>query len=108
MPARKVDRQGKADGIGLTNIIPIIGRNPAFAPVDDRPEREGGLLDRQAVATGTFDRHQEHPLMARLRAEGMTLRAIADRLNVEGHTTATGKPWSAVQVKRALDRQTGP
>lgn len=39
-----------------------------------------------------------------MKAEGLTLRAIADRLNSEGHTTRTGSQWSQVQVKRVLDR----
>jgi DNA invertase Pin-like site-specific DNA recombinase len=38
------------------------------------------------------------------KAEGLSLRAVADRLNEQGHTTRTGKPWSAVQVMRVLNR----
>jgi DNA invertase Pin-like site-specific DNA recombinase len=44
------------------------------------------------------------PRMAGLRAEGLSLAAVAERLNAEGHTTSRGAAWSAVQVKRALDR----
>lgn len=42
-----------------------------------------------------------------LRAEqpGMTLQQMADILNSEGHTTAQGKQFKAMQVKRILDRQ---
>lgn len=36
--------------------------------------------------------------------EGLSLRAIAARLNEEEQTTRTGKPWSAMAVKRVLDR----
>jgi hypothetical protein len=32
------------------------------------------------------------------------LRAIAGRLNEEGHTTRQGKPWNQVQVSRVLER----
>jgi DNA invertase Pin-like site-specific DNA recombinase len=42
--------------------------------------------------------------MKAMRAAGVSLRAIADHLNAEGHTTRTGAAWSAVQVMRALDR----
>ncbi len=35
----------------------------------------------------------------------LTLQEIADRLNEEGHTTAHGKPFQRVQVKRILDRK---
>lgn len=38
------------------------------------------------------------------RSEGMTLQAIADRLNANGHTTRRQKRWNHVQVKRALTR----
>ena len=39
-----------------------------------------------------------------LRDAGLTLRAIAERLNSEGHTTRRGKPWNPVQVNRVLNR----
>jgi hypothetical protein len=42
--------------------------------------------------------------MAELRAEGLSLRAIAARLNAEGHTTRRGKLWNQVQVARVLAR----
>jgi DNA invertase Pin-like site-specific DNA recombinase len=40
----------------------------------------------------------------RLRTEGASLGAIAERMNDEGHTTRTGASWTKVQVKRLLDR----
>jgi DNA invertase Pin-like site-specific DNA recombinase len=44
------------------------------------------------------------PWMSELRDSGLTLQAIADRLNAEGHTTRSGKEWNKVQVMRVLDR----
>jgi DNA invertase Pin-like site-specific DNA recombinase len=44
------------------------------------------------------------PFVRELRAENITLQAIADRLNADGHTTRRGKPWNPVQVNRVLDR----
>jgi DNA invertase Pin-like site-specific DNA recombinase len=44
------------------------------------------------------------PVVAELRGEGLSHRAIADRLNDEGHVTRTGKPWNGVQVGRVLER----
>jgi DNA invertase Pin-like site-specific DNA recombinase len=41
-------------------------------------------------------------LLAAWRADGLSLRAIARRLNELGHTTRTGRPWGAVAVARAL------
>lgn len=42
------------------------------------------------------------PVMQALRAEGLTLRAIAERLTGAGHTTRRGRPWNPVQVSRVL------
>jgi hypothetical protein len=42
------------------------------------------------------------PIVAELRAEGLSLRAIADRLNAEGYTTRHGKPGNPVQGARVL------
>ena len=44
------------------------------------------------------------PAMQELRAKEMTLQAIADEMNTQGHTTRRGKPWNAVQVSRVLER----
>ena len=43
------------------------------------------------------------PLVASLKAEGLSLRAIAERLDAEGHTTRHGRPWNPVQVSRVLE-----
>jgi DNA invertase Pin-like site-specific DNA recombinase len=47
------------------------------------------------------------PLMQEMRGQGASLQTIAARLNEEGHTTRTGKPFSHVQVKFCLDRAAG-
>jgi DNA invertase Pin-like site-specific DNA recombinase len=44
------------------------------------------------------------PLVKSLRSEGLSFGAIAERLNEKGYTTRTGSTWSAMQVKRVLDR----
>lgn len=44
------------------------------------------------------------PLVEKLKVEGLSLRAIAARLNGDGHTTRRGKPWNQVQVARVLER----
>ncbi len=48
------------------------------------------------------------PLMRQLRTEGLSLHAIAERLNADGQSTRRQKPWSATQVKRVLDRAGHP
>ena len=44
------------------------------------------------------------PSVRELRGSGLSLQAIADKLNADGHTTRRGKPWNPVQVARVLDR----
>lgn len=38
--------------------------------------------------------------------DGLSLRGIASRLNLEGHTTRRGMPWNPMQVRRVLQRGT--
>ncbi|HEY0396093.1 MAG TPA: recombinase family protein [Candidatus Elarobacter sp.] len=42
------------------------------------------------------------PTITELRGTGLSLRQIAARLNDEGHTTRSGKPWNPMQVSRLL------
>ena len=44
------------------------------------------------------------PTLAELRGKGLSLQAIANDLNTQGHTTRRGRPWNAVQVSRVLER----
>jgi DNA invertase Pin-like site-specific DNA recombinase len=44
------------------------------------------------------------PAIDAYKAEGLSLREIAAKLNVDGHTTRRGKPWNPVQVARVLER----
>jgi DNA invertase Pin-like site-specific DNA recombinase len=70
------------------------GANPAAA-------RRAGEVSAANAAAAYADLG---PVIAVLRAEGLSLRRIAVRLNAEGHTTRRGKAWNAVQVKRVLGR----
>jgi hypothetical protein len=42
-----------------------------------------------------------------LRADGVTLRGIADRLNDEGTVTSAGARWEAVKVFRVIKSPRG-
>jgi DNA invertase Pin-like site-specific DNA recombinase len=72
--------------------------------------RLAGLEKARIVSAATITERAEQayadlqPMMAELRANGMTLAEIANELNAQGHTTRRGKPWNAVQVMRVLDR----
>jgi site-specific DNA recombinase len=56
-------------------------------------------LDGQKAPTvkRVFELRQKYPAWA--------LRQLAEKLNQEGHTTAQGKPFGPMQVKRILDRE---
>jgi len=47
------------------------------------------------------------PAMVRVRADGLSLRAIAAKLTSDGHTTRRGRPWNPVQVASVLERAKG-
>jgi DNA invertase Pin-like site-specific DNA recombinase len=42
------------------------------------------------------------PIVSDLKAQGLSLRAIAARLNDMGETTRSGRPWNPMQVSRVL------
>ena len=48
-----------------------------------------------------------HPMMTALRGDGLSLRAIARHLNMEGYETRRGRAWTHVQVRAVLDRYSG-
>jgi len=54
------------------------------------------VVEREAVAVARA--HE-------LRAQGLTLRAIADALTQEGHATKAGKRWHATTVARMIARE---
>jgi DNA invertase Pin-like site-specific DNA recombinase len=63
--------------------------------------RMAGDASRQAATEAYSDLL---PTVQTMKGEGLSLRAIAERLNAEGHTTRRGKPWNQVQVSRVLER----
>ena len=65
----------------------------------------GRLMGAKALRDRAVDAYADLvPIMKGWKAEGATLRAIADRLNADGHQTRTGGAWGPVQVMRALTR----
>ena len=72
--------------------------------------RQDGLAKARSVAAGVRSEQAEQayadirPVMVEMRANGLTLAGIAEKLNAEGHTTRRGKVWSPVQVSRVLER----
>lgn len=71
------------------------------AAIGYKAERGGKVLEldqgKAATVKRVFDLKQLYP--------GWTLQELADQLNKEGHTTAQGKAFKRMQVKRILDRE---
>jgi DNA invertase Pin-like site-specific DNA recombinase len=81
----------------------------AARPEGRRLTREDGVKGREKArevrkANAAAAYADLAPMMAELRAEGLALRAIANRLNQDGHTTRRGRPWTATQIARVLAR----
>jgi DNA invertase Pin-like site-specific DNA recombinase len=67
--------------------------------------RSGAKIAGKVVSRKADEAYSDlFPLVGDLKAQGRSLRQIAYRLNVEGHTTRRGRPWNQVQVARVLRR----
>jgi len=69
--------------------------------------REGTMRGVAAASRVHAEKRREAyadlaPVLRSLRAEGLSLRAIARRLSGEGDLTRHGRPWNPVQVARVL------
>jgi DNA invertase Pin-like site-specific DNA recombinase len=73
-----------------------------LTPEAMRTGRERGALATAAKALKEYA--DVLPKARAMRAGGLSLAAIAEKLNKFGHRTRTGKRFAAVQVKRILDR----
>jgi DNA invertase Pin-like site-specific DNA recombinase len=76
---------------------------------DGREDKRLGGLAKARMASGKekAKRAKEAyadlvPAVQTMKAEGLSLRDMAARLNADGHTTRRGKPWNPVQVARVL------
>lgn len=68
------------------------------------PERRA-LGPQKQRQNARYDLRQPAAYAQALRGQGEPLRAIADKLNGVGFTTRQGAQWTAMQVKRMLDRE---
>jgi DNA invertase Pin-like site-specific DNA recombinase len=79
--------------------------NPAYRPLTAQARSKGATLGAEANHRDAIDAYRDLvPYVQKLRAQGLSLRAIAARLNDDGHTTRADKPWTAVQVSLVLKR----
>jgi len=82
------------------------GLAPGFrANLDDQARAKGAAVSAQNRTSKAIEEMSDIAEIAtQKRQEGFSLQAIADHLNSEGYPTRKGGTWSAVQVKRILDR----
>jgi DNA invertase Pin-like site-specific DNA recombinase len=81
---------------------------PQCRNLTQEARRTGAQRAGAAVAKAASEAYADlAPTMAELRGEGLSLQAIADELNRQGHTTRRGLPWNPVQVLRVLNRAKG-
>lgn len=64
------------------------------------------VLKRASMRAGAYE--DVVAQMGDLRSAGRSLRAIAEALNGEGHTTRRGRPWNPIQVSRVLRAAVNP
>lgn len=77
--------------------------NPAN--LNDEARRKGSAAIAQNAKQHPANRHASE-LCVLYRAQGLSLSAIASKLNAGQHTTRRGKAWTAVGVMRLLSRIT--
>lgn len=78
---------------------------------DGMEERRAEWLQKASKAAGTVHKKNADAAyediienMKAMRAEGLSLQAIADQLTEQGHSTRTGKNWNKMQVRNVLLR----
>lgn len=96
--ARKISQRTKAALAALAARGVKLGKPENMT---DEARAKGASVNRDQAVTAYA---LVAPAMKTMRAEGLSFGAIADRLNERGQTTRNGSPWSAMQIKRVLDR----
>lgn len=94
--------------------VPLGASNPKCRNLTPEARIRGIAASARASRTRAIEEQSDvAAIAAEKRAEGLSLRKIADHLNAEGYPTRDGSVldpetrkggWSAVQVKRVLDR----
>jgi DNA invertase Pin-like site-specific DNA recombinase len=82
----------KARGLPLGNQSTLRPGTPAIA----------AAASTEAASKAQAHRDRVRPIVERLRASGLSLRAVAAQLDVDGVPTARGGRWTAAQVSRVL------
>lgn len=93
----------KARGVKLGSARPGHWEGREKARLDGA--RAGARIAGKVASRNADEAYSDlFPIVNALKAEGLSLRQIADKLNADGHTTRRGRPWNPVQVARVLAR----
>jgi DNA invertase Pin-like site-specific DNA recombinase len=85
--------------------VPLGASNPKCRRLTPEARKEGARASARASRARAIEEQSDlAAIAAAKRSEGLSLREIAGHLNAEGYPTRQGAKWSAVQVKRILDR----
>jgi DNA invertase Pin-like site-specific DNA recombinase len=77
--------------------------NPKCRKLDHDARKRGAKRAGEVVAAQAREAYADLvPLVTQLRSMGLSQAAIADKLNEQGHTTRTGRPFSQPHVRRVL------
>lgn len=99
------DRTRTALQVAKARGVRLGSHNPAVPSLTLEARLKGASLGSQASRRKAVEAYADLlPYVANLHREGLSLRAIASRLNDDGHATRSDKPWTAVQVVRVLRR----
>jgi DNA invertase Pin-like site-specific DNA recombinase len=81
------------------------GQRPECRNLSPEARRKGAQKAGEAARQAADEAYTDLlPTVQELKAEGLSLRAIAEKLNAEGHTTRRGRFWNPVQIARLLER----
>jgi DNA invertase Pin-like site-specific DNA recombinase len=107
--ARAISERTKAGLAAYKARGGVLGSHRAGSPLTRADRLKGGVLGRRTLREAAVKDYADLlPEMLAWRGEGLTLRAIAARLNEAGHSTRGGAAWGPVQVRRVLDRAAPP
>ncbi len=90
----------KKQGVALGSHRPECAKN--LSPEAASKGRAIGARRVSELAVEAYSDLTDYLL--ELREDGFSLRDIAKELDMQGHSTRTGRPWNAVQVSRVLAR----
>lgn len=101
------DRTRAALQAAKTRGMSLGTHNPLVPMLTKEARLKGAAVGSQASRRNAVEAYADLvPDIARLRNHGLSLRSIASRLNNDGHATRSDKAWTAVQVRRVLQRIT--